>query len=420
MHDMSRVSLEIETNLAQRDATRLAQHALTPADERAIRTYRLKRLRGILDAADVGAAILFDPINVRYATGSRNMQVWTMHNACRYAFVSTSGPVVLFDYSRCEHLSGHLETIDEIRPATSWDFFAAGERSEEQAGRWADEVAALFTHQAGKRGRLAIDRMDILPFEALQRLGIPVVDAKPYLERARSIKSGEEINAIRDAVAAGEVAMGNMRKSMAPGRRESDMLAALSRENIAHGGEYMETRLLTSGPRTNPWLQETSDRVMEAGDFMTFDTDLIGRHGIFVDISRAWIVGDNKPTNEQRTIYGLAREQLEYNMALLRPGVSFREFSETAWKMPEIYVPNRYAELIHGAGLGVEYPVVYYLQDWEAAGYEGFFEENMVVCVESYIGAVGGREGVKLEQQVLITKSGIELLSHYPFEDDHW
>ncbi|WP_210241211.1 Xaa-Pro peptidase family protein [Mesorhizobium sp. B3-2-1] len=398
----------------------MSSHAITPADEIAIRTYRLDRLRKTLAAADIGAVLLFDPVNIRYATGSRNMQVWTMHNACRYAFVPASGPVVLFDYSRTQHLSRHLETINEIRPAISWDFFAAGDRYREQATSWANEISELLWRSSGNGARLAIDRADLLPLEALHQLGIEVVDAKPYTEAARAIKSFEEIKSIRDAVSAGERAMAAMHSALAPGERESDMLAILSLENIASGGEYMETRLLTSGPRTNPWLQETSDRVMEAGDMMAFDTDLIGRHGVFVDISRAWIVGDLKPTDEQRTIYDLAREQLECNMALLRPGVEFREFAEKAWPMPEIYAPNRYAEMIHGAGLGVEYPLVYYIQDWEAAGYDGQFEENMVVCVESYIGAVGGREGVKLEQQVLITSTGPEVLSHYRFENDRW
>jgi Xaa-Pro dipeptidase len=67
--------------------------------------------------------------------------------------------------------------------------------------------------------------------------------------------------------------------------------------------------------------------------------------------------------------------------------------------------------------MGVEYPLVYYPEDVEAAGYDGAFEENMVVCLESYVGAVGGREGVKLEQPMLITRDGARQLCGYPFEE---
>jgi Xaa-Pro aminopeptidase len=108
-----------------------------PIDERAIRAYRLQRLRRHLAEADVAGILLTDSVNLRYATGSRNMQVWTMHNICRYAFVATSGPVVLFDLPSSMHLSTHLETIDERRPTLAWDNMAVGERGAEMAGRWA-------------------------------------------------------------------------------------------------------------------------------------------------------------------------------------------------------------------------------------------------------------------------------------------
>src|SRR5258708_39239308 len=112
-----------------------------PIDERAIRAYRLQRLRDRLAEADVAGILLTDPTNLRYATGSRNMQVWTMHNVCRYVFVATQGPVVLFDLPSSMHLSRDLETIDERRPSLAWAYMAVGPRGAEMAGRRAGEVA---------------------------------------------------------------------------------------------------------------------------------------------------------------------------------------------------------------------------------------------------------------------------------------
>lgn len=164
-------------------------------------------------------------------------------------------------------------------------------------------------------------------------------------------------------------------------------------------------------------IPETSDRTLEPGDLVAFDTDLIGPLGFFTDVSRTWLVGKGKPSDEQRRLYTLAREQLEHNAELLKPGLGLLEMTEKAWKMPDAYVPNRYAEIVHGAGMAVEYPLVFYPEDVDASGYDGVFEENMVICVESYIGAVGGREGVKLEQPVVITRVGSQPLCTYPFEE---
>jgi Xaa-Pro aminopeptidase len=184
------------------------------------------------------------------------------------------------------------------------------------------------------------------------------------------------------------------------------------------GGEWIETRLLASGPRANPWFQETSNRVIEAGELASFDTDMIGPFGYCADISRSFFCGPGRPSDEQRRLYGLAREQIEANMELIKPGLTFRELAEKAWKLPESCAPNRYPVVVHGVGLCDEYPACYYLEDFDASGYDGALEPGMTVCVESYMGEAGGSEGIKLEQQVLITETGTKLLSHYPFEDE--
>lgn len=80
---------------------------------------------------------------------------------------------------------------------------------------------------------------------------------------------------------------------------------------------------------------------------------------------------------------------------------------------------NRYADVVHGCGLGVEYPFIWYPEDAEYGAYDGVFEENMIVCVESYVGAAGGSQGVKLEQPVLISADGPRILSTCTLEDDY-
>jgi Xaa-Pro aminopeptidase len=214
-----------------------------------------------------------------------------------------------------------------------------------------------------------------------------------------------------------DTAIARMREALRPGITENQLWAILHAVNIAHDGEWIEARLLASGERTNPWFQECGNRVIQAGDLVAFDTDMVGPLGYLADISRTWVCPGKPPTNEQRRLYALAEEQVQLNMRLIKPGVGFREFTERCWQLPEPFVPNRYLMMVHGVGLVDEYPSLAYAQDFADWGYDGVFQENMVVSVEGYIGEARGKEGVKLEQQVLITASGAVPLSKTPFED---
>ena len=120
----------------------------------------------------------------------------------------------------------------------------------------------------------------------------------------------------------------------------------------------------------------------------------------------------------QIDLYRRAREQIACNLELVRPGLALREFSEKAWRLPERCRANRYSAIAHGVGVCDEYPAVYYPEDVAVTGYDGVLEPGMTICIESYIGETGGAEGVKLEEQVLVTETGAELLSRYPFEDE--
>lgn len=391
----------------------------TAPDPRCVRAYRLQRTRQLLSEFKMDAAVLFDPLNLRYACGCRNMQIWTSHHLARYVFVPVGGPVVLFDYGGALHLADALETVDQARPARSWDFFGSGGRAEEHANKWADEIVDLLHTHCGRGATLGIDRADLLPILALQNRHIKLKDAKAPMELARAIKSEDEVAIIRRSMQVCTDAIAFMSRHAEPGVTEIYLLSLLNQYNMEHGGEHQETRLLNSGHHTNPWFTETSEKKIANGEMLVFDSDLVGPDGVFADQTRAFVVGDRKPTDEQRRLYGHAHEQLQHNMALLRPGMTFEEFGELSWKMHDVYVPNRYAEMIHGIGFGVEYPVIYYPEDHETWQYSGTFHEGMTVCVESYVGPVGGDEGVKLEQPVLITNDGPVPLSDCPFEDSY-
>ena len=110
----------------------------------------------------------------------------------------------------------------------------------------------------------------------------------------------------------------------------------------------------------------------------------------------------------------MAEEQIDHNARLIKPGMTFKEFIEKSWLLPEEYYGNRYSCMVHGIGLCDEWPQIKYPTDGGEQG--GMFEKNMTITVESYIGKVGGKEGVKLEQQYLVGQNGLELMSHHPLE----
>ena len=360
--------------------------------------------------------LVVDPVNLRYATGTRNMQVWTMHNIVRYALVFAHGPTVLFDLAAGHHLSAGPEGPSDIRASIPFDYMLVAENAESMAQRWAVQIHETLREHGCGADTLAVDRADTLMIRALETLGTRTLDGKSVLEHARAIKSVEEVRALRASLATCEQSVRALYEFVVPGTRESEAFGHLVGQSLALGGEYPETRLLTCGPRTNPWFQEASDRVMRAGELLSFDTDLIGPMGFYNDLSRSWVIGDRHPTPAQATLLDISRDQLAHNIDLLRPGMSFVEYASKAYRLPDACLPNRYADLLHGCGLGVEYPFVLYPEDAGDGMYDGRFEANMVVCVESYVGVLHGPEGVKLEQPVLITDNGPEVLTALPLD----
>ena len=388
----------------------------TPDLER-MREYRLNRVVAELQSRDLAGVLLFDPINIRYASDTSNMTLWVSHNFVRACLVTADGYMVLWDFHNCEHLSAHLPRVREVRHGASFFYFESGSNVERDAGRFAAEVADLLQTRVGESKRLAVDKIENAGYRALTALGLEVSDGQAVMEHARGIKGAEEIAAMRCALAATERCMEIMERSVQPGQPETDVWAVLHAQNIRRGGEWIECRLLSSGPRTNPWFQECGPRPIQAGDLLAFDTDLIGPYGICADLSRTWLVGDGAADAEQQQLYQVAVEHIRANCELLGPGVSFRELTERSHRLPEAYRPQRYGVIMHGVGMCDEYPSIRYPEDFETCGYDGVLAPGMVLCVEAYVGEPGGREGVKLEDQVLITETGFENLTRYPLDE---
>ncbi len=389
----------------------------THIDGDALRKNRLAKLRRYMAANGYAAFILFDPYNQRYATGSRNMFGYFLRNSSRYFFVPTEGPVILFEYPQSYHVSTRLDTVDEARPSKLVWSSVSG-KDNETAMSFAAEIAD-FVRQFGRgETKVGLDRCSLNHALALQRNGCTVVDCQQEILAVRSVKTPEEIRCLQASMTGTEAAVAAVRDAIRPGLSETELFAVLYGEVIRQGGEFIETRLLTSGQRTNPWFSEASGRKLRPGELVALDTDTIGCYGYYSDFSRTFRCGPGRPGGYQKMLYQMSYDQVMHNIELIRPGMSFREIADRAWRIPDRFVEQRYTSVMHGVGMHGETPFVAHAMDFDTFGRHGVLEPGMVLSVESYVGEKGGPEGVKLEEELLVTDTGAELISRFPFEEE--
>ena len=185
---------------------------------------------------------------------------------------------------------------------------------------------------------------------------------------------------------------------------------------IAENGDYCETRLLNSGPRTNPWFQESGPRRLQRNEILAFDTDLVGIYGFCIDISRTWWIGDEKPRQDMIEAYKHAVEHMRTNEQLVKPGVSMKELTFGGHQLDPKYVARQYSCRFHGVGLCDEWPCIPYKEEFQDGANDYVLEPGMCLCVEALVGEEGGDFCIKLEDQLIVTETGFENITKFPYD----
>ena len=386
-----------------------------------MREFRWRRLTKALVDRDVGGLLLFDPLNIRYATDTTNMQLWNSHNPFRAVLLCADGHMVIWEYKEAPFLVTFNPLVKEIRSGASFFYMASGDRTAADATSFAGQVEEVMRAHAGANRRLAVDKIMVAGLRALERIGFEVLEGEEITERTRAIKGPDEILAMRCAHHACESAIAEMeaftRENVPKGGvSEDDIWAELHKGNIRRGGEWIETRLLASGPRTNPWFQECGPRIVQPEEIVAFDTDLIGSYGICIDISRSWWVGETRPSNAMISAMNHGIDHIRDHQARLKPGVTIRELCFGGHRLEDQYWKQKYSCKMHGVGLCDEWPFVPYADAWVDGAFEVALEPGMVLCTEALVSPEGGTFSIKLEDQVLITETGCENLTKYPFD----
>ncbi len=394
---------------------------LTPPDLQAMRHYRWERLTRHIAERELAGLLVFDPLNIRYATDSTNMQLWNTHNPFRALLVCPDGYMVLWDYKNSPFLSSFNPLVKEVRSGADLFYFDRGDKIGPAADVFARDVREICREHAPGHDRLAVDKIMLHGLRSLEAVGFSIEDGEEVTEKTRAVKGPDEILAMRCASHACETAVAHMEdfaRTRIPGGNisEDDIWAVLHAENIRRGGEWIETRLLASGPRTNPWFQECGPRIVQNNEIVAFDTDLVGSYGICVDISRTWWIGEDRPRPDMIYAMQHAHEHIMTNMEMIRPGVSIDELTFGTHVLDDKFQKQKYGCLMHGVGLCDEWPLVAYPNKHVPGAYDYVLEPGMVLCVEALVGEEGGDFSIKLEDQVLVTEDGYENLTQYPFD----
>ncbi|MEL6588073.1 MAG: dimethylsulfonioproprionate lyase DddP, partial [Pseudomonadota bacterium] len=362
-----------------------------------MRTYRLSRLVAGIQARGYGGLLVFDPLNIRYATDSTNMQLWNTHNPFRAVLVCADGYMVIWDYRNGTFLSTFNPLVREQRSGADLFYFDRGDRVGAAADVFASDVRDLLAEHGGGIQQIGCDKPMLHGLRALEAAGITVTPGEELTEKARAVKCPDEIAAMRCAIHACEAAMSDMEdfaRTHVPlgGVTEADIWAEMHAANIRRGGEWIETRLLTSGPRTNPWFQECGPREVSEGEIVAFDTDLVGPYGICADLSRTWWLGDDTPPRPDMVdAMRHAVDHIQTNMEMLKPGVPLADLTFGTHVLRPEFQKQKYGCLMHGVGLCDEWPLIAYSDHYVEGAFDAYaLEVGMTLCVEVLVSPEGG------------------------------
>jgi len=387
---------------------------LNELDFGALRAGRTRRMQESMRRNGVAIALFYNPANIRYATGTDMMGVWSASTLERHCILPATGEPIVFEYRTARHVTQKI--VKDVRPEISWQM--AGPVSAEIARGWAAAIKDVMSELGCSGEVLAVDKLDPFGFLALQEAGIRIVDAGPVYVEAREVKTAQEIELFTINGAIGDAMLADFDAAVRPGIREYELLAVLSNTLQRFHGESVFARLIASGTNTNPWMSEAHDKIIQPGDLVGVDTDANGYEGYVIDVSRTFLCGDHAMPG-QKEAYQIAYDCVNGMVDLIRPGMTYGEFIRRAPELPDAYKANRYSIMGHQAGLEDEGPLIPYMYgehnvpqgilDWE-------IKENSVFCFECYAGKEGAPYGAKLEEQVLVTRQGGVRLSVYPFE----
>jgi Xaa-Pro dipeptidase len=386
-------------------------------DFRRLNAYRVARIRQALKASKCGALLLFDVNNIRYVTSTK-IGEWERDKLCRFALLAGDNDPILWDFGSA---AVHHRLYCDWLPADNFRAGMLGMRGTvpPSAGlmkRHAEEVKALLVEAGVADMPLGIDLIEPGMWQELEKVGLKLVDGQQVMLDAREIKNVDEITLLNQAAAMVDGTYHMIWEELKPGVRESDIVAKANKLLYEMGSDDVEAINAISGERCNPHPHNFTDRLLRPGDQAFFDI-LQSYMGYRTCYYRTFNVG--RATPAQHDAYKKCREWLDSAIDLIRPGMSTDRVASVWPKAEEFGFPDEMAafglQFGHGLGLALhERPIISRLVSLEQPME---LKTGMVFALETYCPAADGYSAARIEEEVVVTDKGCQVITHFPAEE---
>ena len=379
-----------------------------------LRSDRLSKVREALEASDLGAVLLFDQNNIRYAT-STHIGEWARDKSARCALVPRTGEPILWDFGSA---AKHHQLYAPWLPASSWRAGVSSMRGAmpEETGvpdLLAGHVSDALRELALDGAPVGLDITDMETLSSLKRRGLHVDNAQRVMLGARKIKTDDEIALLQHAAAIVDAVYEQIYRSLRPGVREHEVVADAQRLLFELGSEQVEAINAVSGERCNPHPHVFTDRLIRPGDQAFFDI-IHSFMGYRTCYYRTFCVGS--ASQSQIDAYKQCREWLDDAIALVRPGVTTDKIAAVWPTAEQLGFPSEEPcfglQFGHGLGVGLyEAPMISRLHSFDDPVE---IEEGMVFALETYCPADDGRSAARIEEEVVVRADGPEVITRFP------
>ncbi|HEX9057896.1 MAG TPA: Xaa-Pro peptidase family protein [Ktedonobacterales bacterium] len=381
-----------------------------------LRTERLTRIKRLLKESELGALLCFDMNNIRYITAT-HIGTWAMDKLARFTLLAQDDEPIMWDFgSAARHHKLYCPWLGErSRAGISTQrgaMLPAAGRAEDVARKIRVEL-----EQRGLMGEpLGVDEIELPVLFALQAEGIKVVDGQQLMQQARVIKTRDEITLLNTACMMVDAAYDELYRFMKPGVRENECVGLVSKVLYDMGSEHVEGVNAISGERCSPHPHVFSDRALRPGDPAYFDI-LHSYNGYRTCYYRTFVVGS--ASQSQVDAYKKCRDILDNAIALIKPGVTTADVVSVWPKAPEFGFPDEEAAFAlqygHGVGLSIwEKPIFSRLVSLD---HPEVIQEGMVFALETFWPASDGWSAARIEEQLVVTKDGCEVITRFPAEE---
>ena len=380
-----------------------------------LRSERLARIRGLLAESDLGALVCFDFNNIRYLT-STTIGTWGIDKLVRWCLLPRGDEPIMWDFgSAARHHQLYCPWLGDRSRAGMTGFRGA---IVPEAGRPQD-VAHKIQAELRERGLagepVGLDICEPPVLFALQEAGLDVVDGQQLLQKARMIKTQDEITLLNEACMMVDAGYEELYRFMRPGVRESDCVALMAKTLYELGSEHVEGVNAISGERCSPHPHNFTDRHLRPGDPAYFDV-LHSFNGYRTCYYRTLAVGSASPATVDA--YRRCRDYLDEAISLVRPGATTADVARVFPAAQEFGFANEEdcfaLQLGHGVGLSIwEKPVISRLVSLD---HPEVIEENMVFALETFWPARDGWSAARIEEQLVVTREGCEVITRFPAE----